>query len=64
MKRFKTFQELGLLIPLNYGQETFNVSQEEKEHYISLLTEPAQEYIKRTGNPPLFRGVKLIVNAN
>lgn len=65
-KRFNTLVELGKLIPFKTigvaPMEEFKVSEEEKDHYISLLTEPAQEYLKRTGAIPLFRGVKLVIN--
>lgn len=60
-KRFKTFVELGNLIPIGTKQN-FTVSLEEREYYISLLTWPAQEYLRRTGKDPLFRGVKLVIN--
>ena len=62
MKRFNNLYELGELIPLNYSVPTFQVSEEERQSYIGMLGAGAQEYLRRTGADPLYRGVKLIVN--
>jgi hypothetical protein len=62
MKRFNSLEELGLLIPWNFPEKSYLVSEEERDLYVSLLTDGAQYFIKQTGNNPLFRGVELVTN--